>query len=94
MIHCDAYSLVLLIGLVDHHQVDPLDFDQKCDGSLPLEDMIPPNPSLRALFESIDRSKARVWGLTNANKPVCGGSTLVMSHAEDRTSMPNASSRY
>jgi FMN phosphatase YigB (HAD superfamily) len=63
------YGLALA-GLVKHHHVDPLDFDRKCDGSLPLEDMIPPNPAIRKLFEDIDRSKARVYGLTNANKPV------------------------
>jgi len=43
-----------------------MDFDRKCDGSLPLEEMIRPNPSLRKLFQDIDRSKARVWALTNA----------------------------
>jgi len=48
------------------HLIDPLDFDEKCDGSLPLEDMLRPNPTLRRLFEDIDRSKARVWALTNA----------------------------
>lgn len=50
--------------------VDPLDFDKKCDGSLPLEDMIKPDPILRKLLQDIDRSKARVWGLTNAYKSV------------------------
>ncbi|KAF8663367.1 hypothetical protein AX16_000943 [Volvariella volvacea WC 439] len=49
--------------------IDPLDFDCKCDGSLPLEDMISFNPKLRKLFEDIDRSRARVWALTNAYKP-------------------------
>jgi len=43
-----------------------LDFDRKCDGSLPLEEMIKPDPELRKLLQDIDRSKARVWGLTNA----------------------------
>ena len=49
---------------------DALDFDDKCDGSLPLEDMISPDPSVRKLFQDIDRSKARVWALTNAYKTV------------------------
>ncbi|KII95091.1 hypothetical protein PLICRDRAFT_33922 [Plicaturopsis crispa FD-325 SS-3] len=62
------YGLALR-GLTRHHDIDPLDFDQKCDGSLPLEEMIHPNPRLRQLFLDIDRSKARVWGLTNAYKP-------------------------
>ena len=49
---------------------DPLDFDKKCDGSLLLEDMIQPDPNIRKLFQDIDRSKARVWALTNAYKTV------------------------
>ena len=49
---------------------DALDFNEKCDGSLPLEDMINPDPSVRELFQDIDRSKARVWALTNAYKTV------------------------
>ncbi|KAI0750739.1 pyrimidine 5-nucleotidase [Daedaleopsis nitida] len=53
-------------GLVRHHQIDPLDFDRKCDGSLPLEDLLKPDPELRKLLQDIDRSKYRVWGLTNA----------------------------
>ncbi|KAF9652196.1 pyrimidine 5-nucleotidase, partial [Thelephora ganbajun] len=62
-----TYGLALR-GLVKHHDVDPLDFNDKCDGSLPLEDMIQPDPSIRKLFQDIDRSKARVWALTNAYK--------------------------
>jgi hypothetical protein len=50
--------------------LDPLDFDKKCDGSLPLESMISFNPQHRKLFEDIDKTKYRVWGLTNAYKPV------------------------
>ena len=49
---------------------DPLDFNDKCDGSLPLEDMIQPDPSIRKLFQDIDRSKAHIWALTNAYKTV------------------------
>ena len=52
-------------------RLDALDFDEKCDGSLPLEEMINPDPSIRKLFQDIDRSKARVWALTNAYKTVC-----------------------
>ncbi|OBZ70454.1 Uncharacterized protein C24B11.05 [Grifola frondosa] len=59
------YGLALR-GLVRHHDIDPLDFDRKCDGSLPLEEMIKPDPHLRQLLQDIDRSKARVWALTNA----------------------------
>jgi len=57
-------------GLSQMCSLDALDFDRKCDGSLPLEDMIPYNPAVRKIFEDIDRSKARVWALTNAYKPV------------------------
>ncbi|KAF5333526.1 hypothetical protein D9611_002441 [Ephemerocybe angulata] len=62
------YGLALR-GLTRHHDVDPLDFDRKCDGSIPLESMISFKPELRKLFEDIDRTKVRVWGLTNAYKP-------------------------
>ncbi|KAF8155390.1 pyrimidine 5-nucleotidase [Crassisporium funariophilum] len=55
-----------LRGLVLHHHVDPLHFDQECDGSIPLGQMITFDPSIRKLLEDIDRSKARVWVLTNA----------------------------
>ncbi|KAG5725005.1 hypothetical protein E4T56_gene12489 [Termitomyces sp. T112] len=59
------YGLALR-GLTRHHDIDPLDFDRQCDGSLPLENMINFDPRTRKLFEDIDRSKVRVWGLTNA----------------------------
>ncbi|KAI0732964.1 pyrimidine 5-nucleotidase [Fomitopsis betulina] len=59
------YGLALR-GLVRHHQIDALDFDRKCDGSLPLEDILKPDLKLQKLLEDIDRSKTRVWGLTNA----------------------------
>jgi len=57
------------ISLICSRHPDPLDFNEKCDGSLPLEDMIQPDPIVRKLFQDIDRSKARVWALTNAYKP-------------------------
>ncbi|KAF8904762.1 pyrimidine 5-nucleotidase [Gymnopilus junonius] len=55
-----------LRGLVLNHDVDPLHFDKECDGSIPLEEMITFNSSVRKLLQDIDRSKARVWVLTNA----------------------------
>ncbi|KAF8621583.1 hypothetical protein AX15_007608 [Amanita polypyramis BW_CC] len=61
------YGLALR-GLARHHDVDPLDFDRQCDGSLPLEEMINSDPELVKLFEDIDRTKVRVWALTNAYK--------------------------
>jgi len=63
-----TYGLALR-GLTRHHQVDPLDFDAKCDRSLPLEEMLKPNPTLRKLLQDIDRTKCRVWALTNAYEP-------------------------
>lgn len=53
-------------GLVRHHQIDPLEYNAKVDDALPLEGIIKPNPELRQLLEDIDRSKVRVWLLTNA----------------------------
>ncbi|KAN0131427.1 pyrimidine 5-nucleotidase [Lactarius tabidus] len=59
------YGLALR-GLQRHHGVDPMEFNEKCDGSLPLEEMLKPNPLVRRLLQDIDRSKCRVWALTNA----------------------------
>ncbi|KAJ7068368.1 pyrimidine 5-nucleotidase [Mycena amicta] len=59
------YGLALR-GLIRHHDVDPLDFDQKCDRALPLEDLIKPSFRVRSLLEDINRDKAQVWALTNA----------------------------
>lgn len=53
-------------GLVRHHQIDPLDYNAKVDDALPLEDVIKPNPELRALLEDVDESKVTLWLLTNA----------------------------
>jgi pyrimidine and pyridine-specific 5'-nucleotidase len=69
-------AIVLIHKSNAPHETDPLDFDQKCDGSLPLETMIMPNPPLRKLFQDIDRSKARVWALTNAYLPVRTSCTI------------------
>lgn len=55
---------------ISDRRLDPLEFDRLCDGSLPLEEMIKFDPELVRLFEDIDRTKARVWALTNAYKPV------------------------
>ncbi|KAG9080427.1 hypothetical protein FS749_008007 [Ceratobasidium sp. UAMH 11750] len=49
-------------------EYDPLDFDAKVDASLPLEELLRPDPAIRKLLESIDLSKARIWALTNAYK--------------------------
>lgn len=53
-------------GLVRHHQIDPLDYNAKVDDALPLEGIIKRNPQLRKLLEDIDKSKVKLWLLTNA----------------------------
>ncbi|KAI1497712.1 pyrimidine 5'-nucleotidase [Biscogniauxia marginata] len=53
-------------GLVRHHQIDPLDYNAKVDDALPLEGIIKPDPALRRLLEDVDRSRVRLWLLTNA----------------------------
>lgn len=53
-------------GLVKHHQVDPLDFNEKVDNAVPLEQVLQRNPSLRKLLLDIDSSKVKLWLLTNA----------------------------
>jgi len=64
-------SVVLLVALRPLKTlilcaVDPLDFDKKCDGAVPLEEMLSPDSRVHKLLEDIDRSKCRVWALTNA----------------------------
>ena len=58
---CAASSLALT-----RSDIDPLDFDRKCDGALPLESIIAPDPALRALLLSIDTDRVRICALTNA----------------------------
>ena len=53
-------------GLVRHHKIDPLEYNEKVDDALPLDDIIKPNPKVRKLFEDIDRSKVQPWLFTNA----------------------------
>ena len=54
-------------GLVRHHKIDPLEYNQKVDDALPLDDIIKPDPKLRRLLEGIDRSKVKLWLFTNAH---------------------------
>jgi hypothetical protein len=63
-----------LLMVLSHSRLleDPLDFDAKCDGSLPLESMIKPDPSVRQLLMDIDRSRVRIFALTNAYVNVRG----------------------
>ncbi|KAJ1579478.1 hypothetical protein NDA11_007610 [Ustilago hordei] len=62
-----TYGLAIR-GLVKHHQIDPLDYDRKCDASLPLEDILRPDHQVKRLLTDIDRTRVRVFALTNAYK--------------------------
>jgi pyrimidine and pyridine-specific 5'-nucleotidase len=53
-------------GLVRHHKVDPLEYNEKVDDALPLDDIIKPNPRLRQLLADIDREQVTLWLFTNA----------------------------
>ena len=53
-------------GLVRHHKVDPLEYNEKVDDALPLDEIIKPDPKLRKLLQDIDPEKARLWLFTNA----------------------------
>ena len=53
-------------GLVRHHKVDPLEYNQQVDDALPLEEVLSPDPELRRFLESLDTTKVKPWLLTNA----------------------------
>lgn len=67
-LHKDYYTNygLAIEGLVRHHEIDPLEYNSKVDDALPLEDILKPDPEVRQLLEDIDRSKVRLWLLTNA----------------------------
>ncbi|KAK3306653.1 Haloacid dehalogenase-like hydrolase-domain-containing protein [Chaetomium strumarium] len=60
-----SYGLAIE-GLVRHHQIDPLDYNAKVDDALPLDNVIKPRPELKKLLADIDKSKVKLWLLTNA----------------------------
>lgn len=53
-------------GLILHHKVDPVEYNRKVDDALPLDTIITPDPNLRTLLEDMDKSKVKLWLLTNA----------------------------
>ncbi|TKA24873.1 hypothetical protein B0A50_06602 [Salinomyces thailandicus] len=55
-------------GLVRHHKVDPMEYNEKVDDALPLDEIIKPNPKLRKLIQDIDREQVKLWLFTNAYK--------------------------
>lgn len=59
------YGLALE-GLVRHHQIDPLEYNSKVDDALPLESIIKPSQQLKDFLARIDKSKVKLWLLTNA----------------------------
>ena len=67
-LHGEYYTMygLAIEGLVRHHEIDPLDYNAKVDDALPLEDIIKPNPDLRALLQDVDRDKVSLWLFTNA----------------------------
>ncbi|CAD0050462.1 unnamed protein product, partial [Aureobasidium pullulans] len=73
--NCDANELhmryykdygLAIEGLVRHHKVDALEYNEKVDDALPLEDIMFPDPKLRRLLEDLDTSKVKPWLFTNA----------------------------
>jgi len=53
-------------GLVRHHHIDPLAYNEQVDDALPLETVLHPDPALNKLLADVDRSKVKLWLFTNA----------------------------
>ncbi|KMQ43022.1 HAD-like domain [Trichophyton rubrum] len=53
-------------GLTRFHKIDPLVFNREVDDALPLDDILKPNMKLRTLLEDFDKTKVKLWLLTNA----------------------------
>lgn len=53
-------------GLTRHHKINALEFNRQVDDALPLDTILKPDLKLRAFLESFDRSKVKLWLLTNA----------------------------
>lgn len=69
MLHKKYYTQygLAIEGLARHHKIKPLEFNREVDDALPLDDILHPDPHLRALLESFDRSKVTLWLFTNAH---------------------------
>ncbi|KAK0108689.1 hypothetical protein ONS95_003481 [Cadophora gregata] len=61
----NEYSLIVE-GLAQNHSISPLHFNSHVDDALPLEDLLEPDPELRKMLQDIDKSKVKLWLLTNA----------------------------
>lgn len=53
-------------GLVRHHKVDPMEYNRLVDDALPLDEVLKPDPQLKALLLDLDTRKVKPWLLTNA----------------------------
>ena len=69
MLHQKYYTEygLAIEGLVRHHKVDPLEYNQKVDDALPLDGVVTSDPQLRRLLLDIDRAKVKLWLFTNAH---------------------------
>ncbi|KAH8592972.1 HAD-like domain-containing protein [Bisporella sp. PMI_857] len=69
-LHMEYYKTygLAIEGLVRHHKINPLEYNQQVDDALPLESIIFPDPQLRKLLEDIDKTKVKLWLFTNAYK--------------------------
>lgn len=72
----DAYMLhhkyyreygLAIEGLARHHKVNPLEFNQKVDDALLLDDVLKPDPKLRKILAAFDTQKVKLWLFTNAH---------------------------
>ncbi|RMZ78760.1 hypothetical protein DV738_g3699, partial [Chaetothyriales sp. CBS 135597] len=54
-------------GLSRHHKIDPIDFNREVDDALPLDTLLAPDPELRQILESFDKTKVKMWLFTNAH---------------------------
>lgn len=68
MLHQKYYTEygLAIEGLTRHHKIDPIAFNIEVDDALPLDDVIKPDPKLRALLLDLDTTKVKPWLLTNA----------------------------
>lgn len=51
---------------MEHNQVDPRDYNSNVDDALRLDGILKPNLKTRRLLDDIDKSKVKLWLLTNS----------------------------
>jgi pyrimidine and pyridine-specific 5'-nucleotidase len=54
-------------ALARFHKINPMEFNREVDDALPLDDILSPDPELRALLEAFDKTKIKLWLFTNAH---------------------------